>query len=96
MSKAARLQQRRRDVSDWEIIPMEPTINVENRAGLDDELFSSILREISGQSSIRHVVQWLGRHQPPRKIEDMVTQDEFSHDIIVPYREGLFLVYDST
>jgi hypothetical protein len=96
MSNAARLPQPLGDVSDSEIIAMEPMINVENRAGLDDELFLSILREISGQSSIRHVVDWLVRHQPPLKIEDMVTQDEFSHDIMVPYREELFLVYDST
>ena len=75
---------------------MEPQIKLENRAGLDDEPFMTIVREISGQCSIRHVVDWLGRHRPPLKIEDMVTQDEFSHDIMVPYREGLFLVYDST
>jgi len=75
---------------------MEPEIRLENRAGLDDERFLTVLREISGQSSIRHVVDWLGRHHPPLKMEDMVTQDEFSHDIMVPYREGLFLVYDST
>src|SRR5205809_245357 len=88
MSTAARLRQRLRDVCESEIVPMEPAIIVENRAGLDDELFSNILREVSGQCSIRHVVDWLGRHEPPLRIEDMVTQDEFSHDIMVPFREG--------
>ncbi len=63
---------------------MEPHIKLENRTGLDDKLFLDLIREISGQSSIRHVVAWLGSHQPPLKIEDMVTQDEFSHDIMVP------------
>ena len=29
-------------------------------------------------------------------MEDMVTQDEFSHDILVPYEKQLYLVYDST
>jgi hypothetical protein len=29
-------------------------------------------------------------------MEDMVTQDEFSHDILVPYEKGLDLVYDSS
>jgi hypothetical protein len=75
---------------------MEPALELENRAELDDEPFMNIVREISDQSSIRHVVDWLGRHQPALKIEDMVTQDEFSHDIMVPYRDGLYLVYDST
>jgi hypothetical protein len=91
-----RLPQWPREVSDSESIPVEPKIKVENRAGLDDEPFMNIVREVSGQCSIRHVVDWLGRHQPPLKVEDMVTQDEFSHDITVPYQESLFLVYDST
>jgi hypothetical protein len=75
---------------------MEPVIKLENRAGLNGEPYMALIREISGQSSIRHVVDWLGHHQPPLKMEDMVTQDEFSHDIMVPYRDGLYLVYDST
>jgi hypothetical protein len=96
MSNTARLPQPLGDVSNSEIMLMEPMIKIENRAGLDDELFLTILREVSGQSSIRHVVDWMGRHRPPLRIEDMVTQDEFSHDIVVPYRESLFLVYDCT
>jgi hypothetical protein len=79
-----------------EMPAMEAKIKLENRAGLDDEALVNLIREVSGQSSIRHVVDWLGRHQPPLKMEDMVTQDEFSHDIMVPYRGGLYLVYDST
>jgi hypothetical protein len=67
-----------------------------NRAGLEQEAFTSLVRDLSGQSSIRHVVDWLGRHEPPLKMEDMLTQDEFSHDILVPYGKELYLVFDST
>jgi hypothetical protein len=31
----------------------------------------------------------------PQTVAEVVTQDEFTHDIIVPYR-GVFLVYDTT
>ena len=31
----------------------------------------------------------------PRTVAEVITQDEFTHDIIVPYRD-VFLVYDTT
>ena len=38
----------------------------------------------------------LAGHTPPLGLAGMVTQDEFSHDILVAYPGGLWLVYDST
>jgi hypothetical protein len=96
MRGAARLPQRPRDLSVLETAAMKAQIELENRAGLDDEALPDLIRQVSGQRSIRQVVDWLGRHRPPLKMEDMVTQDEFSHDILVPYGNGLYLVYDST
>jgi hypothetical protein len=95
-AEAGRAQVYVSDASAWDGHSMERQIKLENRAALDDVALTELIRQLSGQSSIRHVVNWLGRHQPPLKIEDMVTQDEFSHDIMVPYRQGLYLVYDST
>jgi len=46
--------------------------------------------------SIKHAVDWLVAHKPPLAPVGMVTQDEFSHDILVAYPGGLWLVYDTT
>ena len=59
----------------------------------------SIEREIDAQSSLQNVLTWAAQ-QPkedmhPQIVAEVVTQDEFTHDVIVPYR-GLFLVYDTT
>ncbi len=75
---------------------LDDAIRIENRAGLEDQAFLSLAGDLSRQHSVRHVLDWLRRHDPPLKMQDMVTQDEFSHDILVAYREGLYLVYDST
>ena len=46
--------------------------------------------------STAEALDWLRQQDPPLTMQDSVTQDEFSHDILVSYRDQLYLVYDST
>jgi hypothetical protein len=62
-------------------------IRVENRAQLEPGEFARLEAKLTAQRSVRHVLDWLPRHEPSLKMEDMVTQDEFSHDILVPYEQ---------
>jgi hypothetical protein len=71
-------------------------IRVENRANLKPGDFAPLEADLTTQHSVRHVLDWLSRHEPPLKMEDMVTQDEFGQDILVPYENDLYLVYEST
>lgn len=32
----------------------------------------------------------------PSVVADVIVQDEFTHDVIVPWRDGLVLIYDAT
>ena len=34
--------------------------------------------------------------RPPRLIVDVITQAEYTHDVVVPYRGEIHLVYDTT
>jgi hypothetical protein len=42
------------------------------------------------------VLEWLRAQDPPRLVSDVVTQDEYTHDVIVPWSECLVLVFDTT
>jgi hypothetical protein len=42
------------------------------------------------------VVRWGFESDPRRLVVDVVAQDEYTHDVIVPWGDGLFLVYDCT
>ena len=42
------------------------------------------------------VIEWLRLQEPPRVVRDIVTQDEYTHDVIVPWSERLVLVFDAT
>ena len=69
---------------------------IENRAKLPDADFATLASALMAHRSIKHALDWLVAHQPSLSFTDMVTQDEFSHDILVPYHDGLWLVYDCT
>jgi hypothetical protein len=75
---------------------MEAAVPIENRANLGEADFGRIAEAVAGHRSIRHAIAWFARQVPPLVPADMVTQDEFSHDILVAYPGGLWLVYDST
>ncbi|HEY2375052.1 MAG TPA: hypothetical protein VGH98_03665 [Gemmatimonadaceae bacterium] len=42
------------------------------------------------------VLEWLRAQDPPRIATEIVTQDEYTHDVIVPWTEWLVLVFDAT
>ena len=33
---------------------------------------------------------------PPRVVSSIVVQDEYTHDVVLPYSDGVYLVYDTT
>jgi hypothetical protein len=79
-----------------EVARVDTPVPVENRARLSPEDFTRLATVLASQHSMKHTLEWLLSHQPPPAPSDIITQDEFSHDILVAYRGELYLVYDST
>jgi len=52
--------------------------------------------QLQRQITIKHVLDWCVAQSPKLEIGDMITQDEYTHDFIVRYRESIHLVYDTT
>ncbi len=75
---------------------MPAWIPVENRAALAEDAFSRLAGVLCRQRSIKHALDWLTAHRPPLTLTDILAQDEFSHDILVEYLDGLWLVYDTS
>jgi hypothetical protein len=68
---------------------------VENRAGLGPEPFTALGNTLQTQMTMERALAWFFAHTPPLAPEDLVAQDEFSYDLLVPYR-GLYLSYDTS
>jgi hypothetical protein len=75
-------------------------MRVINHADLEPEEVARLESELSGQQNLNDVVKWaLSRPKGvfiPSVVAQVIVQDEFTHDVIVPYRDGLVLVYDTT
>ena len=75
---------------------MKVSFPIENRANLSRDDFARIASAVSSHTSIKHALDWLLGHSPPLAPTAMVTQDEFSHDVLVAYLGGIWLVYSTT
>ena len=79
---------------------------------IDADTRAAIERIVASQPTLEEVTRWALAQKPPRLFArcrqddeerkapgfDLVVQDEFTHDVIVPWNaeQTLFLVYDTT
>ena len=75
-------------------------MRVANHANLPPEEISRIEGELAGQQNLNGVMKWALSHPEGTFIRsvvaDVIVQDEYTHDVVIPYRDGLVLVYDTT
>ena len=55
-----------------------------------------LLRELAPIQTLAVLVPWALRRNPAAEFVEVVVQDEFTHDVMVPWRDGLVLVYETT
>jgi hypothetical protein len=62
---------------------------------LPGEVRTTIEREVRPLRSLEQVARWAFSRRPRSEIADVVVQDEYTHDVVVPWR-GIHLVFDTT
>ncbi|MFM9904792.1 MAG: hypothetical protein ACKVQJ_09505 [Pyrinomonadaceae bacterium] len=74
-------------------------MRVINLSSLSEPEFALVANEVSLHKGLNQVLAWAtGKPKNdfhPQIVSEVVTQDEYTHDIIVPYG-NVFLVYDTT
>ena len=75
-------------------------MRLSNQANLPSADVVEIEGELSDQENLQDVLRWALSHPSgaflPQVVADVVLQDEFTHDVVVPWRDNLVLVYDTT
>ena len=74
-------------------------MRIVNQSKLSAETIAEIEVEISEQENLQDVMQWALSDPAgfiPEVVANVVVQDEFTHDVVVPWQSGLILVYDTT
>jgi hypothetical protein len=69
-------------------------MQVYNYAALSDDQLLQIEAVVDGHKTLDKIITWSATQG--YKIAAMLAQDEFSHDIVVAYENGLHLTYDAT
>ena len=75
-------------------------MRIRNYAGLDAGRLAALEGVLAGHGGLQDVIRW-GLEKgsgaaDPRVVAEVVVQDEYTHDAIVPWRDSLVLVYDTT
>ena len=70
-------------------------MRVLNHANLSAPAMSRIESELADQENLKDVMNWALSCPPgafvPQVVAEVILQDEFTHDVIVPWRYGLVL-----
>ncbi len=74
-------------------------MRIRNQSKIPTEIIAELEAAISEQENLQDVMRWALSDAAgfiPQVVADVVVQDEFTHDVVVPWRNGLALVYDTT
>jgi hypothetical protein len=55
-----------------------------------------IISEVESFRTLEAVMQWAFARKPPAELFTVVTQDEFTHDVVIRVSPGIFLLFDTT
>jgi hypothetical protein len=66
------------------------------RAKVDASVRAELDSIVATHDTLEAVVKWGFAQESPVLVSEVVKQDEFCHDAIVPWRGALWLVYGTT
>ena len=46
--------------------------------------------------TLADVLRWAREQVPPRAVAEIITQDEYTHDVVMPFEGEYFLAFDAT
>ena len=65
-------------------------------AKLSAEISTELEREISTLGTLQELVKWGAAQLPPVLLAESIAQDEYTHDVIARWREGMVFVFGAT
>jgi hypothetical protein len=74
-------------------------MKITNLANVSEDEFANLKVELAKHKTLGQVLNWASSQSKknflPQIVAEVITQDEYTHDVIIPYK-NLFLVYDTT
>ncbi|MFL5613189.1 MAG: hypothetical protein ACJ796_05955 [Gemmatimonadaceae bacterium] len=71
------------------------TVPVRGVGSISSTVVHQVADEVQTLLTLADVFAWARQSTPRRHVIEIVTQDEYTHDVILPF-DGHFLVFDAT
>ena len=72
------------------------TIPVTGIDSVPDDVVARASAALRERWTLADVLQWAREQVPARQVVEIVTQDEYTHDVILPFDGSHFLAFDAT
>ena len=71
-------------------------VMLSTRGAVDSGVATRLAAELRSQRTLGDVLGWARRQQPTRDVAEIVTHDEYTHDVIIAWERDVWLVFDTT
>lgn len=71
-------------------------VPVTSQPTIEPQLLERLRGELRTRRTLADVLTWARAQQPPATVVEIVTQDEYTHDVIVALDPRVHLVFDAT
>jgi hypothetical protein len=71
-------------------------VTVTEDGGVPAEERAALLEALKPFRMLEELVRWGFAQSPPCDVKDVVVQDEYSHDVVMSWTPGRYLVFDTT
>ena len=71
-------------------------MQIVNRANLSPDAIRELERAWPEFGTLQQFVAWGSRQQPAALLLDTIPLDEYTHEVISGWRDGLFLIFSAT
>jgi len=65
-------------------------------AGADPDTVARAERAVAALPTLADVLAWGRAQEPPALVAEIVTQDEYTHDVLMPFGARHYLSFDTT
>ncbi|MBI1765400.1 MAG: hypothetical protein HYR56_28625 [Acidobacteria bacterium] len=71
-------------------------MQIANHANLSIAALAALGAALPAHSTLMELVAWGKQQTPPVRLQETIALDEYTHEVVVPWRAPLWLVYSST
>jgi hypothetical protein len=72
------------------------TVPVAGVGTIPSELLPRLAEVFAARHTLADVLAWAREQKPSRQVSEIVTQDEYTHDVVLLFDGRHFLVFDAT